>query len=140
MQFTTEQNKRVVIRFNKEFIEQGNMESFKELVAPDVINHSAPAGSSAGPDGMIHFLQHILKTAFPDVKVEILDQLAEGDLVATRKTLHATHTGILMGIPPSGRKVAINVMDIIRLKNGQYAEHWGMSNLSDIVSQISSSV
>jgi len=42
-----------------------------------------------------------------------------------------------MGIPASNKKVAIHVIDIIRLKNGKYAEHWGMSNLSDIVTEIS---
>jgi predicted ester cyclase len=136
MQNTAEQNKQVVVRFNKEFIEQGNMESFLELVAPDVINHAAPTGSPAGPGGMIHFLQNILKQGFPDLTVEILDQVAERDLVTSRKALHATHTGIFMGIPPSGKRVTINVIDIIRLRNGQYVEHWGMSNLSDIIAEL----
>jgi len=137
MQYITEQNKKAVIRFNKEFIEEDNIDSFKELVAPGVINHSAPPGSSTGPDGMIHFLQNILKSGFPDLKVEILDQVAEKDLVSTRKVFYATHTGMFMNIPPTGRQVVINVIDIIRLKNGQYVEHWGMSNLSEIIAVIS---
>lgn len=137
MQSTTEQNKKTVIRFNKEFVEQGRMEVFEELVAENVYNHSAPAGSPTGPDGMLHFLNHILRAGFPDLTVDILDQVAEGDLVTSRKVFHATHSGHMMGIPPSGKKVVIHVIDIIRLKDGQYVEHWGMSNFSEVIAEIS---
>lgn len=137
MQTTTEQNKKAVIRFNKEFIEQGRITTFEELVAENVFNHSAPPGSSTGPDGMFHFLNDILRAGFPDIRVDILEQVAEGDLVTTRKVFHATHTGHMMGIHPSGKQVVINVIDIIRLKNGRYTEHWGMSNLPEVISEIS---
>jgi predicted ester cyclase len=103
MQFTTEQNKQLVIRFNKEYVEKGDRKSFEELVAEDVVNHAAPPGTSQGPDGMIHFLQNILRTGFPDLSVEILDQLRRRPRY-TRKAIHATHSGDFMGIPPTGKK------------------------------------
>ncbi|MEO6304621.1 MAG: ester cyclase [Bacteroidia bacterium] len=137
MQSTVEKNKTAVQRFNKEFIEQGNMNSFKELVSDKVINHAAPEGSSSGPESMTHFLG-ILRHGFPDINVKILDQIAEGDKVTSRKELHGTHSGEFMGVPASGKKVVIRVIDIIRLENGKYMEHWGMSNLSDVMKQISS--
>jgi steroid delta-isomerase-like uncharacterized protein len=136
MQTTIEHNKKTVQRFNKEFIERGQLESFHELVAADVVNHSAPAGSSTGKDGMLYFLQEVLRKGFPDMKVEILDQVAEGDKVTTRKTIHATHLGEFMGMAASNKKVGINVIDIIRLRDGKYVEHWGMSNLADIIAQL----
>ncbi len=138
MQTTIEQNKKAVLRFNKEFIEQGNLKSFHELIADDVVNHSAPAGSSKGPDGMLYFLNNILRKGFPDMKVEILDQVAEGDKVTSRKAIYATHLGEFMGIQPSHKKVTILVIDIIRLRDGKYVEHWGSSNLGEIITQISS--
>ncbi|HET6991638.1 MAG TPA: ester cyclase [Bacteroidia bacterium] len=137
MQSITEQNKKTVIRFNKEFIEKGDRETFEELVATDVVNHSAPLGSSTGADGMIHFLQDILRAGFPDLTVEILDQVAEGDLVTTRKAIQATHTGSFMGVPPTGKRVVIKVIDMIRLKDGKYVEHWGMSNIPEVIAQLS---
>lgn len=136
MQYTTTQNKAIVTRFNKEFIEQGNMSTFNELIADDVINHSAPVGTPNGPESFLHFLNNVLRKGFPDLKVEIIDQIAEGDKVTTRKCFHATHTGTFMGISPSNKKIAIHVIDIIRLKNGKYIEHWGMSNLADIIKEI----
>jgi predicted ester cyclase len=132
-----EENKAIVKRFNKEVIEQGNIKSFNELVAGDVINHSAPAGAPNGPASMSYFIMEVLRKGFSNITVEILDQIAEGDKVTTRKALHATHTGEFLGIPPSNKKVTIVVIDIIRLKDGKYAEHWGMSNLSDIAKIIS---
>lgn len=133
MKQVTEQNKAIVRRFNKEVIEQGNMDSFKELVADDVYNHSAPPGSSNGPDGMIYFLIDVLRKGFPDIQVEILDQVAEGDKVTSRKILHGTHLGAFMGIEPTRKIVTIDVIDIIRLHNNKYVEHWGISNLSEVM-------
>jgi steroid delta-isomerase-like uncharacterized protein len=133
---TTEKNKALVTRFNKEFIEQGDMESFKELVAEDVVNHSAPPGTPAGPESMIYFIMEVLRKGFPKIKVEIFDQIAEGDRVTTRKALHAVHEGEFMGIPATNKKVIINVIDIIRLRDGKYVEHWGVSNLADVVAEI----
>ncbi len=125
------------MRFNKEFIEQGDMNSFKNLVADDVINHSAPPGMPNGPESMINFIIGVLRKGFPDIQVEILDQIGEGDKVSTRKVMRATHTGEFMGIPASNKRIAIHVIDIIRLKDGKYIEHWGMSNLADIIKEIS---
>ncbi len=51
--------------------------------------------------------------------------------------MKATHTGDFMGIPASNKSVIINVIDIIRLRDGKYVEHWGMSNLADIIKEIS---
>jgi predicted SnoaL-like aldol condensation-catalyzing enzyme len=137
MQSTIEQNKAAVVRFNKEFIEQGNMNSFKELVADDVINHAAPPGAPNGPESMIHFILNILRNGFSDIKIDILDQVAEGDKVTTRKAIHAVHTGEFMGVSASNKKVTIHVIDIIRLRNGQYIEHWGLSNIPQVIAEIS---
>ena len=138
MQTTTEQNKSIVRRFNKEVVEMGSMASFHELVSANVINHAAPPGAPNGPESMSHFLFDMLRKGFPDIQVEILDQVAEQDKVTSRKVLHATHTGNFMGIPASHKKVAIHVIDIIRIQDGRYAEHWGMSNLTEVIANISS--
>ncbi len=130
---STELNKAIVRRFNKEIIEQGTMDSFKELVADNVINHSAPAGFPNGPESMIFFIANVLRNGLTDIQVDILDQVSEGDKVTTRKIISGTHTGEFMGVPPSNKKIVINVIDIIRLQDGKYAEHWGLSNLSDVL-------
>ena len=85
---------------------------------------------------MIYFVNKVMRQAFPDLRVEIYQQIAENDLVFTRKTFHATHLGTFMGIAPTGRKVFMNVMDIIRIKNGKYIEHWGIRDTQELLNQL----
>jgi predicted ester cyclase len=130
-----EKNKETVRRFNKEVIEQCNLESFRQLMDDDFINRTAPSGSNDG-NGMWNTFFNILKPAFPDLTVEIYDQIAEEDKVTTRKAIIGTHTGVLMGIEPTGKQIKIDVIDIVRLKNGKYVEHWGINTLPTILSEL----
>jgi len=56
--------------------------------------------------------------------VEINEQIAERDLVATRKTLRGTHRGELWGNQPTGNVVSLEFIDIIRMRDGKLVEHW----------------
>lgn len=135
---TTEQNKSIVTRFNKEFIEGGNINAFNEIIAQDFINQTAPPGVPKGPEGVWYFFTQLLKPAFPDLKVVIFDQVAEGDKVTTRKEFHATHKGEFFGIPASNKNVVMQVIDIIRLKDGKFIEHWNVLDWQHVMMQISS--
>ena len=136
MQTTTEQNKSIVRRFNKEVIEQGNPDSFAALMDEQFINHSAPAGMDNGPKGMQYFFESILRPALPDVQVTIYEQVAEGDLVTTRKIISGTQTGVLLGIAPTGREISIDVIDIVRVKDGKYKDHWGITTLPSVMASL----
>lgn len=136
MSYSTGQNKQIVVRFNKECIEQGIQDSFEELLSDKVINHSAPAGMPNGKESFYFFLNNVLRRGFSNLKVEILEQIAERDLVTTRKKIKAIHTGEIFGIPPSNREVEINIIDIIRLSEGKYVEHWGQSNFEEVLKRI----
>ena len=61
---TVEQNKAIVTRINKEFIEGGNVSAVYEIFAPDFINQNAPPGSPQGPEEIIYFFNHLLKRCF----------------------------------------------------------------------------
>lgn len=136
MTSTLEKNKAVVQRFNHEVIEQGNAASFRELLDEHFVNHSAPTGADNGPGGMWNTFQNVLRPAFPDLKVTIQAQVAEGDLVTTRKTITGTQTGPLLGLAPTGRRVAIDVIDIVRVRQGRYVEHWGVNTLPTVMQQL----
>ncbi|WP_172283729.1 ester cyclase [Chryseobacterium sp. LAM-KRS1] len=138
MDLQQEKNKEIVKRFNIEVIEKGNVETFEELMDENFTNHSAPQGADNGKQGMINTFNGILRPAMPDIQVTILQQVAEEDLVTTRKNISGTHTGNFMGIAPSGKRISIDVIDIVRLKNGKYFEHWGINNLSVVLAQLKS--
>lgn len=132
---TTEGNKKVVIRFNKEFLEDGDQEVLKEIVADNFINHTVPLNMPKDVNGLIQFVA-ILHKGFPDLRVEIHEQIAENDLVASRKTIHATHLGEIMGRMPTGKKITVSVMDFVRIKDGKYVEHWGQNNMMQVIQQL----
>jgi predicted ester cyclase len=133
-----EENKEVVQRFNKEVIEQGNLDTFKMIMHSDFINHTAPATSNKA-DGMWNTFNNILRPAFPDLRVEIYDQIAENDKVTTRKAIVGTHKGVLMGIEPTGKQIKIDVIDIVRLKDKKYIEHWGINTLQSVIAELKKS-
>lgn len=136
MKTMAENNKAVVRRFNQEVIAEGNLESFKELMDEQFVNRSAPESMDSGPAGMIYFFNEILRPAIPDIHVTIHQQVSEGDLVTTQKTISGTQTGVLLGIPATGRVVNIDVIDIVRVKDGKYFEHWGITSLPEVLSQL----
>jgi predicted ester cyclase len=136
MNSTSQRSKDVVLRFNKEFIEQGNIDAFKAIMADDFVNRSAPQGTPSNADGMFYFFEKIIRPALSDLNVTIHDQVAEGNTVTTRKTISGVHTGELMGIPPTNKQVQINVIDMVTLKEEKYFEHWGQNNFSDVLRQL----
>jgi predicted ester cyclase len=130
------ENKEVVRRFNIEVIQNGSEEEFHALMASEFINHAAPSGMPNGPQSMWSTFQNILRPALSDLKVTIHDQIAEGNMVTTRKTISGIHSGTLMGVPPTGKDIAISVIDIVRVQDGKYAEHWGLNNLSNLLAAL----
>lgn len=131
--------KQVVQRFNHEVIEQGNRASFDALVASDFVNWSAPVGAPSDGAGLWNTFEHVLRPALSGLKVQIHEQLSDGDKVTTRKTVHGVHTGTLLGIPATGRQVSIDVIDIVTIQDGRYAEHWGVNTLAAVLTQLRSS-
>jgi predicted ester cyclase len=127
--------KQVVLRFNKEVLENGNEEVFRQIMHEDFVNRT-PTTVSNKADGVWQNISQVLRPAFPDLKVVIYDQIAEGDKVTTRKAILGTHLGTIMGVAPTERKVKIDVIDIVRVKDGKYLEHWGINNLYRVVEEL----
>lgn len=129
-------HKAIVRRFNIEVIQNGHRDVFDALMAPDFVNRTAPAGAPHDAESMWHTFKHILQPALTDLTVTIHEQIAEHDKVTTRKTISGVHTGPLMGMAATGRPVSIDVIDIVRLRHGQYVEHWGINNLPSVLASL----
>lgn len=130
-----EDNKAIMRRFNEEYIAKLDPKAFDEIIAPDFHNHSTPEGVPSGPDGVRAYFE-MLHAAFPDLTVEIYDLIAEGDKVMTRKAFHGTHQGPLMGIPPTGKRVVINVIDVVVIRDGRLSEHWNVVDQLGMLQQL----
>ncbi len=62
--------------------------------------------------------------------------IAEDDKVCTYKTFHGTHLGDFRGIPPTGNKISVDVMDLFRLSDGKMVEHWVVADWAGMMQQI----
>jgi steroid delta-isomerase-like uncharacterized protein len=126
-----EQNKASLRRMLEEVLNHGNISLIDELVAPDFVEHEElPPGIPPGREA-VKQLFTMLRGGFPDLKATIDDVIAEGDKVVARSTWSGTHKGEFMGIPPTGKRISIGVIDIVRYADGKMVEHWGqMDNLS----------
>jgi predicted ester cyclase len=78
----------------------------------------------------------MLRTAFPDIEAVIHQQIAEGDMVVTRKTFRGTHSGEFMGVAATGKPVVIDGIDILRITDGQLAEHWTVVDMLSLMQQL----
>jgi steroid delta-isomerase-like uncharacterized protein len=127
-------NKEIVRRLGVEPWE-GNVGVIDELVAPDYIGHDPSQPELHGPDGVKGFVTTYL-SAFPDGRITIDEQLAEGELVASRWTGRGTHQGDLMGIPPTGKQVTVSGITISRVKNGKVVEEWSNWDTLGLLQQL----
>ncbi len=116
---SAEENKAVVRRFVEEGWNAHNPDVVDEVVSSDYFNHAAVAEHQRGIAGA----KHILIAAFPDIRFDIEDIIAEGDMVAIRCTASGTHEGEFMGIAPTGKRFAVEQVHWVRIADGKLAEH-----------------
>ena len=125
-----ERNKAVIRRFVKHVQNKKDFTVYDELTDPEFVNLSAPPGVPAGSEGGRIWLSAFAE-AYPDCEFTIDDMIAEGDRVVTKKTFSGTHTGDFGGIPATGKRVTLQYVDIMRVREGRIVEHWlSMDQLS----------
>lgn len=131
-----EQNKAIVRQLIEQVINQNNFSLVEEIIAADIIEHEElPPGIPTGLEGT-KIMFTMLHSAFPDFKATIHELIAEGDKVVVFMTWSGTQLGEWMGLPPSGKPIAIHVMDIFRVADGKIVEHWGLMDSMKMMQQL----
>lgn len=100
-----------------------DLSSFPNLFSEDYIQHSGRTPS--GLKAQIANFQRILET-WPDFRWEVDDRIISGDKIVARTTISATHSRVVLGFAPTGRRVAFGTIDIWRVADGKFAEHWDL--------------
>lgn len=132
----SETNKTIVKKFVEEYQGQNDVAVLYETVSPELVNHTPMFPNAPGGPIEVKTIFDMFRAAFDHFAVEILDQLAEGDKVVTYKAFSGVHNGDFMGIAPTGTAVRFAVIDIVRLRDGQFVEHWGMVDQLDLLRQL----
>ena len=125
-----EENKTIVRRLYEEVINNRNIAIVDELISPNYIDHDKNPQLAARDPESFKRIVNMLLTAFPDMRVTIEDQIAEGDKVASRFTMRGTQKGKFMGIAPTGRQVTVRGIDIRRIAGDKLVEIW--MNMDDL--------
>ena len=119
-----EQNKQL-IRDLIAHVDRGDLSVVDRYYAQDYVdrNPSPVRALAEGIEG-IRRAFGVFHDAFPDTRHEIHDLVAEGDRVVCRMSATATHTGEIMGVAPTGKKVQLEAITIYRIEDGKIAERW----------------
>ena len=136
-----ENNKKVLLRFQREVFNghDWSIETLRRNLTDDFIDHAAMEGDPPGLEGVqMRFAGWA--AAFEEALEENAVMVGEQDLIAVMYTLHARHSGDFMGVPASGRKVAIPGMEVVRIRDGKIAEHWGIYDFLRTAEEINSNL
>ena len=132
---SAEQQKAAAQNFVEKGLNQRDLSAFDTYFSPALTDHALPAGLPSGLEGRKMFGSALL-AAFSDLHVHVEDLVADGDRVVIRYSVHGTHGGELMGIPPTGKPVSIGGMAIDRFENGQSVEHWEFYDQMGMMQQL----
>ena len=111
-----EANKQIVRRLINEVMNARRLELLDELYASEL----APrARRWIAP----------FQASFPDMHMEIVDLIAEGDQVVGRFRCSGTHLGEWLGHAPTGRRFTrIDEVGIFRIRDGLIVAAWGLED------------
>ena len=129
-----EVNKSVVQSYWEGKWNERRPEILDELQTQDVVYH----GPSHTMNGIEEYKQVYtsLLAATQDSRLVIEELIAEGNLVMSRINLAFKHTGVLMGVPPTGNEISFDVFTVFRIANGKIAEEWEMNDRLELMQQL----
>jgi steroid delta-isomerase-like uncharacterized protein len=131
---STEQNKSIVRRYLEEVYNKNNPSVLDELLAPNYARYLA-AGAPLNRDQQKQRLAG-MRAAFPDIHLDIVRLIAEGDFVTMQIIVRGTHRGAFMGVEATGREIGVPAIDIVHLENGKLVEHWGGMDSGVLMQQL----
>jgi steroid delta-isomerase-like uncharacterized protein len=119
-----------------DLLSAGDIDGFGDLIADDFVEHEETPGLEPTKEGVKQFF-HMYRAAFPDLRMEPQDVLASGDKVVARARATGTNQGEFMGMPATGKRVDVQLIDIIRFgDDGLAREHWGVFDALGMMQQL----
>ena len=122
-------------RLHRALLDSRDPDTVDSFFSAEFESHNNPPGFGPGLAGVKQFFA-MFAAAFPDAQVTIDDLVAEGDRVAVATTLTGTHEGEVMGIAPTGRRVAVTGIDLVRIEQGKIVEHRGLTDTVGLMRQL----
>jgi predicted ester cyclase len=124
----TEENKRLVRRFYEEVVNTGRVDGIATFVAPECVETDGKVRIVSGPDGMASHVRGV-REVYPDLRLTIERQIAEGEWVVSVVTARGTHRGSWLGMKPTDRPIVFTGVNVDRVREGRIVEHGGAANM-----------
>jgi len=121
---TVKSNKELMQQYHTDIWEKHDLNAVDSYIAPTFVSHANTPDTPPGPGPVKGFLGGLF-TAFPDLTSENDGILGDGDKVVIQWTIRGTQTGDLFGMPATNKPIEVSGMDVLRVENGQFVEHWG---------------
>src|SRR6266542_2984893 len=131
---STEENKAIVRGFHDQVFNERRVDRSDELFTADYIDHGALPAQAPGLAGAKRKWAGYIAGIDGSICTE--DLVAEGDRVAPRSSVEATHQDELLGIPATGRRFRFNGVSIYRLAEGKIAEQWEQLDRLGLLQQL----
>ncbi len=133
---STEQNKKVVLRWREEIWNKRNVNIIDELPASDFVGHYG--GVVPGPIRGREALKQLFAAYLAGFDIHVTPEflIAEGDMVVVHDTNRIKHTGAFQGIPPTGKEATATSTDIYRIVDGKIVEQWFESDFTGLLQQL----
>ncbi|MFF4157383.1 ester cyclase [Streptomyces sp. NPDC001678] len=123
---STEQANKALVRELIDTWNRGDLAGMTRFWSPEMVHHGRDGEPLPGTDVAAEMGRFM--NAFPDLRLTVHAMVAEGDLVATRLTVEATHKGEYLGLPATGRAVRVPLLGQLRVVDGAVVEHWGVAD------------
>ncbi|SRR5216110_2034751 len=130
-----EANKAIAQRW-LESLNKRELDVADELLASDFVSYMPGLPEPVRGAEVFKQVTSFLWGALPNFHHTVEDVIAEGDKVAIRWTAHGTHTGELMGIPPTGKQITITGMNIYHMASGKIVKQWSDYDHSGMMQQL----
>ena len=128
------QQQQIVERMFDEIINKGNLDVADELFAENYVDHG-PMGEMPGVSAFKELVS-MWRSAVPDVHCSVENWFESGDMCAWNVRVTGTHTGEMMGIPPTGKRIELVSPNIGRIRDGRAVEHWADQSMFQFLQQI----
>ncbi len=133
---TLEENKRLARRFYEDVLNTGKLDLLEDVLSENFTEHRPSEEDTSGIASFREFLK-MVTGAFPDLRIQVNDVLAEGNKVAVRLTVQGTHQGVLMGeSEPTGKQATWSGIDILEIESGKITARWSERDLLGLMRQI----
>jgi predicted ester cyclase len=130
-----ERNKQLLADHYGATVSQVDFNAIREHLSSGFTDHESPPGTPPGPEWVLKHVESF-HAAFPDIRVELEEIVAERDLVTVRATWTGTHQGMYLGFQPTHRRFRLKGIVMWRIQEGKITERWGCLDRLGLMQQL----